>query len=176
MGTVLAGEIAAFAFGYVPAGWAYCNGQMLETAQYPALYAVIGDTYGGDGVGNFALPNLNGRVAVNAGQGPGCSNYAVGQTAGADTVVIDESNLPPHGHTLVGGEVTPYNDAQSVATPGGNAMFSTSNPKFLYANSLTDITAFSTGMSDGAGGPWIPHQNDQPYLTLNICIALYAGG
>lgn len=176
MGTILAGEIGAFAFGYVPMGWAYCNGQQLQIAQYQALYGVIGTTYGGDGTSTFALPNFNGRVAVNVGQAPGTSNYAIGDTAGADTVVIEEANLPPHGHTLVGGEVTPFEINQIVPTPGPTAMFSTSNPKFLYANSTTDLTAFSSDMSDGAGGPWIPHQNDQPYLTLNICIALYDGG
>src|ERR1044072_7289766 len=92
------GEIRAFAGNYAPAGWALCDGSLLSISENQTLYALLGTTYGGDGVNDFGLPDLRGRVVVNNGQGPGLSNYILGMQGGAETVVITQATLPAHTH------------------------------------------------------------------------------
>src|SRR5437016_2915880 len=94
------GFIALFAGNFAPRGWAFCNGQLLLIAQYPALYAVLGTTYGGNGKSTFALPNLQGRAVVNAGQAPGMLNYTFGQAGGAEACVMFPNQMPQHTHPL----------------------------------------------------------------------------
>src|SRR5215510_2856694 len=85
------GEITIFAFNFAPKGWAFCQGQLLPIAQNTALFSLLGTTYGGDGRTTFALPDLRGRVPVGFGQGPGLSNYSLGQKSGAETITLNAS-------------------------------------------------------------------------------------
>src|SRR6478736_3565120 len=92
-------EIRIFGFNFAPTGWALCNGQLLPISQNTALFSLLGTTYGGNGTSNFALPNLQDRMAVGAGQGPGLSNYTLGQTGGTNTATLSVATMPSHNHT-----------------------------------------------------------------------------
>src|SRR3954468_1698553 len=93
-------EIRIFPFNFAPKGWAWCDGQILPLSQNTALFSLLGTTYGGDGKSNFALPDLQGRAPMHAGQGPGLSLHDLGETGGSDTVSLLESEIPSHSHTM----------------------------------------------------------------------------
>jgi microcystin-dependent protein len=173
MAMVLAGEIGTFPFGFEPLGWAYCNGQTLSIEEYGDLFAILGTTYGGDGRTNFALPDLNGRVMVSFGSGPGSINLAMAQKAGLDSVALDLTTMPEHEHVMFGGVVTPENPSQHSWQPTTGAMFSTSAPKPVYEQSVVGGGyPLHVDMIGPVGGS-APHANAQPFLTLNFCIALH---
>src|SRR5688572_18111229 len=90
--------IKMFGGNFAPRGWALCNGQILSIAQNTALFSLLGTTFGGNGQTTFALPDLRGRVPIHPGQGPGLSNYSLGQQAGTETVTLTINNMPAHGH------------------------------------------------------------------------------
>ncbi len=161
------GQILAVGFNYAPIGWAICNGQLMSIAEYSTLYALIGTTYGGDGVSTFALPNLQGRVPLSMGQAPGMPNYAIGQMAGSETVTLTPSQLPSHTHM-----VTASSAAGTTNTPASNTLLA-QNPQSaakLYAPS-SQLTPLSNA-SIGASGGNQPHENLQPLLAINFIIAL----
>jgi microcystin-dependent protein len=155
------GEIRIFGFNFAPRGWALCNGQILSIAQNTALFSLLGTTYGGNGQTTFALPNLQSRVPVHFGQGPGLSPYVLGQQGGTETVTLNTNQMPNHSHLVAASSVSPN------ASRPGNA--------FLAANgayqTAPDGTTMNPAMIQGSGGSQ-PHDNIQPYLTLNFCIAL----
>ncbi|MCP3973971.1 MAG: phage tail protein [bacterium] len=94
------GEISWFAGNFAPRGWALCNGQLLQISQNPALFSVLGTTYGGDGRTTFALPDMRGRSPIHMGTGPGLSNRRLGERGGSETTTISVANLPAHTHTI----------------------------------------------------------------------------
>ncbi|MCX6305169.1 MAG: tail fiber protein [Bacteroidetes bacterium] len=94
------GEIELFGFGYTPNGWAACNGQLMSISENTALFALLGTTYGGDGVNTFGLPDLRGRVPINQGTGPGLTNRVMGQTGGSDYFYLSVPQIPAHAHTV----------------------------------------------------------------------------
>src|ERR1700722_5395883 len=106
MATPFLGQIMIVPYNFAPQGWAFCNGQLLSIAQNTALFALIGTIYGGDGRSNFALPNLQGRVPVGAGQGLGLSEYTIGQSGGEQTHTLDLQEMPEHDHALNGSTTT----------------------------------------------------------------------
>ena len=162
------GEIQVFGFNFPPKGWAQCNGALLPISQNTALFALIGTLYGGDGKTTFALPNLVGRAACNQGQGPGLTNRTMGETFGEATVALTVNQMPSHQHAL-----TLYGQPdQSRRTSGpapGSALTNPSNGSTFVGT--TPSTTFSPNLIGPAGGGQ-PHQNQQPYLATNICIAL----
>ncbi len=157
------GEIRIFGFNFPPAGWAQCNGQLLAIAANDALFALLGTTYGGDGVSTFALPDLRSRVPIHQGQGPGLSPYVIGQMAGVEAVTLTTSQIPQHNHVL--------NAFASTGTgglaPSGGVPANTQGSVNGTAN--TTFAAPAIGPSGGSQ----PHENLQPYLTLNFCISLF---
>jgi len=158
-------EIRIFPFNFAPTGWAFCDGQILPLSQNTALFSLLGTTYGGDGKSNFALPNLQGNAPMHPGQGPGLSLHDLGETGGSETVSLLESEIPSHSHTLKA-DVLDIADT-NVVSP--NASLALSSGGTLYQN------ASNGSMSDNAitpAGGDQPHNNMQPYLTLNFCIAL----
>lgn len=174
-------EIRIFPFNFAPTGWAKCNGQILPLSQNTALFSLLGTTYGGNGQSNFALPNLEGSAARHPGQGPGLGLYDLGQTGGTETVTLINSEMPIHTHRFGGttgaatsqgppDNPTPQNAFTSPAgniwgkVPGGR-----SGSLQLY-HSTPDV-AVNPNCMPVAGGS-LPHNNLQPYLTLNFCIAL----
>jgi microcystin-dependent protein len=158
------GEIRALPYSYAPVNWAYCNGQLLSISQNQTLFSLLGITYGGDGVNNFALPNLQGRAAIHAGSGSGLTPRYVGQQGGYAQVSLVEAQIPNHTHLLqctaaAGSTNAAQNDV--LADTGSNSYQTTaSSPVKLSAQSLATT---GTGAS---------HQNLQPYLPINYCISL----
>jgi len=165
------GEIRIFAGNFAPIDWMMCQGQLLPISTYVALFTVIGNTYGGDGVNNFALPDFRGRVPV----GYNTAGYPLGMKGGSEMATLTENNLPVHSHT---GQVKCANKSESV-TPGGNvpgtAIASGSDaPRNEYVPSagqtLVDLASSCVSI-DPAGGS-AAHQNVQPSMALNFIIAV----
>ena len=158
-------EIRIFAFNFAPKGWAFCDGQLLPISQNTALFSLLGTTYGGDGKSTFALPDIEGRAVMHPGQGPGLSLRDLGEAAGSDTVTLLTSEMPLHTHT-----VSASADDADLAAPTPNHSLAKSQGGFIYgpAAGLTPLAPEAAGPAGGG----LPHNNLQPYLTLNFCIAL----
>ncbi len=157
-------EIRIFPFNFAPTGWAFCDGQLMPISQNTALFALLGTVYGGDGKSTFALPNMQGNVPMQPGQGQGLSLRDLGEMSGVESITLLVSEMPVHTHTVTGDE-----DDGAFKTPanmllgGGNQMYNGTNP------TVNTNLAFQAVAPAGGG---LPHNNMQPYLTLNFCIAL----
>ena len=156
-------EIRIFPFNFAPTGWQQCNGQILAISQFTALFALIGTFYGGNGTSNFALPNFQGNVPVHQGQGPGLSPYTVGETGGSPTVTLLATQVPSHTHTF---SADP-NSKKEITNVANAAPAGAENP--AYSTAAPNTTMSATMLAPGAAA--VPHDNMQPYLTLNFCIA-----
>lgn len=169
MDNIYVGEIRIFSMPFAPKGWAQCNGQLLSIQQNQALFSLLGTTYGGNGTTTFQLPDLRGRVALSFGRSMTGSTYNLGQSAGTENVTLQINNLPMHNHMV-----------KALTTPG-----TTGSPAGAYfANSqdasLQGIPVYVPGgpnaiMNPGAvanAGGNQPHNNMQPSLVTNFCIAL----
>jgi microcystin-dependent protein len=157
------GQIAVFGFNFNPRGYALCNGQLLPINQNQALFSLLGTTYGGNGIQTFALPNLQSRVAVGAGQGPGLSSYSLGQVGGEENHTLLQSEMPQHVHALQASNV-----AGATPSPSGASLAQPSTKMYSTATSLTALAPASIATAGGSQ----PHSNIQPYLIINFCIAL----
>jgi microcystin-dependent protein len=156
------GEIRPAGFNFAPRGWALCQGQILPISQNTALFSLLGTFYGGNGTSTFALPDLQGRVALNAGQGPGLSSYDVGQVGGTESVTLLTSQMPIHNHNVVGSSASANSD-----TPTGR--FPAVSPRTVYGTSVDGFFSSQAVIPDGGGQP---HNNMQPYCVINYIIAL----
>lgn len=158
------GEIMLIAGSYPPSGWALCNGQVLPISNYPALFSLLGTTYGGNGQSTFALPDLRDRVPIHKGQGPGLTNRVQGERSGEASHVLTLAELPAHSHG-----VRVSSAAGSVVSPTGMfpAGVASGDPQF---NTVANIPMSGAAIA-GVGGS-TAHPNLQPYLGLNFCIAL----
>lgn len=160
------GEIRMFAGNFAPIDWQMCNGQLLPISQYAALYAILGNTYGGDGRTNFALPDLRGRVPIHQGQGPNLTAHPIGQNGGLETIALTANQMPSHTHLLAAD-----GNANGKTTPIGN---------FPGAQIATgSLKPYSPGPPSGnmaaaaiapAGGS-APVNLMQPFLSVNFIIA-----
>jgi microcystin-dependent protein len=158
-------EIRIFPFDFAPKGWAFCDGQLLPLSQNTALFSLLGTTYGGDGRSTFALPNLQGRASMHPGQGPGLSPHGLGETGGSETVLLSESAVPAHSHTMMA-----QSNPAGTKTPTGNAVARPARGT-PYAPASANVVAMSSQALAPAGGQ-TPHNNMMPYLTVRFCIAL----
>ncbi len=153
-------EIRMFPFNFAPQGWATCDGQILPISQNTALFSLIGTLYGGNGTSNFALPNLQGRCVMSQGSGLGLSTRNVGDIGGEANHTLLLTEIPAHTHVL--------NVSNTAATltsnDGSDAIGAAATPAFGPAGNTVPMGA-TTGGSE-------PHNNMQPYLTINFCIAL----
>ncbi len=164
------GMIVLYGCNFAPRGWSLCAGQLIPIAQNTALFSLLGTTYGGNGTTTFALPDLRGRVPVGMGQGPGLSNYVIGEQAGSENVTLLQTEMPQHNH---GFKVA--NTSSSLAVPAAGASIANytdinGDGGQLY-KSLSPNIALHPASVGNAGGN-IPHNNMQPYLTMNFCIAM----
>ena len=157
-------EIRIFGFNFPPRGWATCNGQLLPISQNTALFSLIGTFYGGDGKTTFALPNLQGSVPMNQGQSGGTSDRTIGEESGSEAVTLLESEMPVHTHALNAVEST------ATARQPPNQMFAVGEAVSLYRSAQPNTTMNPSMLA--TGGDSLPHNNMQPYLTFNFCIAL----
>ena len=157
-------EIRIFPFNFAPKGWAFCDGQLLPLSQNTALFSLLGTTYGGNGQSNFALPNIQGNGVMHPGQGPGLSLHDLGETSGAETVTLLESEIPSHSHATKAS----VSDATEPAPAGQLLAKGSGIGTYASAGSTTQLNAGAIAPSGGDQ----PHNNMQPYLTLNFCISL----
>jgi len=155
-------EIRIFPFNFPPTGWAFCAGQLMPISQNTALFALLGTVYGGDGKSTFALPNMLDNAPMQPGQGQGLSLRDLGEMSGVESITLLQTEMPVHTHTYGATE-----EAANENNPGDHAPAAGVG---MYATpaALTQM-AFQT-LSPAGGG--LPHNNMQPYLTLNFCIAL----
>lgn len=164
------GEIRIFAGNFAPVGWLLCDGHLRNIKDYLELFSLIGTTYGGDGSTTFAMPNLASRVAVGMGQGPGLSNYALGETQGIEQVNLYDSQLPAHQHPITGSISVITGATSPVASPegayfgdkGGQA-YSPAVGKDSLASTALSGTMQPTGGSDA-------HANVQPVTAVYYII------
>ena len=154
------GEIRMFAGNFAPAGWMFCEGQLLPISEYETLFNLIGTTYGGDGQSTFALPDLRGRVPIHQGNG-----FSLAQTGGAEEITLTVAQMPAHSHALLG---LAGNGAQ--ASPNNNVL-ATSTIVKAYANESATATMAASAISSVGGSQ--PHTNFQPYLCIDFIISLY---
>ena len=153
-------EIRLFAGSFAPRGWALCNGQILSIAQNTALFSLLGTTYGGNGTTTFALPDLRGRVPVHPGQGPSTSTYNLGQQGGTESETLTTSQMPAHAHTLNASSNDETTNRPGGAVPAKGGVYDSPPNVAMHA-----------GAVGNAGGNQ-PHNNIQPYTTLNYMICM----
>jgi microcystin-dependent protein len=162
-------EIRIFSFNFAPTGWALCNGQLLPISQNTALFSLLGTMYGGDGKSTFALPNLQGSVPMFWGQGSGLSLYDQGQASGSETVTLLQTEMPVHSHTMsVSSQLGTENQ---VNVNGAGQLFAMGEGINLYGPANNNLVNMASQALTPAGGS-LPHNNLQPYLVLNFCIAM----
>jgi microcystin-dependent protein len=164
------GQISVFGYGFAPRGWQLCDGQTLPISQNPLLYKVLGTLYGGDGVRNFGLPNLNGNVALGWEPATG-----LGSTGGQATVTLSQQQLPPHGHALIA--TTAVGTKRGTDLPTGSFIgraYNNSGKQKAYTGNYLSAQQPNAEMHPstiGATGGQA-HNNLQPYLGLKLCIAV----
>jgi microcystin-dependent protein len=155
------GQVICVGFSFAPVGWALCQGQVLPIQGNEALYSLIGTTFGGNGQTTFGLPDLQGRTALGMGAQPGGTSYAIGQQGGVESVTLSVNQIPSHGHPANARSAGTGIDPTNSVIAGGQSIFaSASETETMAANALSN-----------AGGSQ-PHENRQPYLTLNWIICL----
>jgi microcystin-dependent protein len=159
-------EIRIVPFNFPPRGWALCNGQLMPISQNTALFSLLGTNYGGDGKSNFALPNMQGNAPMHWGQGPGLTNHDLGEMSGTESVTLLESESPAHAHAL---RASTRPGDNSIPTP--TMSLAVSAGAFAYVGGNPALAGMSPTALAPVGGNQ-PHNNLQPYLTLNFCIAL----
>ena len=154
------GQIQPFGFNFAPRGWAFCNGQLLPIAQNQALFSLLGTIYGGDGRTTFALPDLRGRTPVH----PGANGVTQGQRSGEEAHFLTVAEIPSHVHTARASSAGGNNP-----NPANNVLAAAAPAEVYHGNE--NPVAMRPGTVANAGGGQ-GHDNMQPYLTLNFCIAL----
>ena len=160
MPTPFLGEIKICSFNFAPKGWAMCNGQLLPINQNQALFSLLGTTYGGNGQTTFALPNLEGRVPTHLGSG-----LTEGEAGGEESHTLTLAETPTHTHLLQG------STAQgTTASPTGNVPGTSSGNAYVQQNLQSAVALAAASVTSVGGGQ--AHENRQPFLTLNFCIAL----
>ncbi len=156
-------EVRIVGFNFAPRGWAFCDGQILPINQNQSLYSLLGTTYGGDGRTSFALPDLRGRTPIQSGNSGG-STYQLGQKSGQETHTLSVNEMPQHTHAL-----SASTQAANSGVPTGNVLAASSTPESY--RSPESLAAMGNGTVANVGGGQA-HNNMQPYLAVNFCIAL----
>jgi microcystin-dependent protein len=155
------GEIRMFAGNFAPAGWMFCEGQLLPISEYETLFNLIGTTYGGDGQSTFQLPDLRGRLPMHQGNG-----FTLAETGGVETVTLTTSTIPTHSHPFLGtvnlANATAPNNATLAQLSGGVKLYT----------AVSGATPMSPNMIGSTGGSQ-PHDNFQPYLCIDFIISLF---
>ena len=163
------GEIRMFGGNFAPSGWAMCNGQLLSISQNTALFSILGTTFGGNGIQTFGLPDLRGRLPVHWGQGPGLSNYVLGQMSGTENVTLTSNQMPAHTH----GVNASTNGADQNSPAGAiwaAALDSNQQPVTAYTKTAANTTMAPNAV--GLAGNNLPFGIIQPILCVTFIIAL----
>jgi microcystin-dependent protein len=154
------GEIRMFAGNFAPAGWMFCEGQLLPISEYETLFNLIGTTYGGDGQSTFALPDLRGRLPLHFGNG-----FTLAETGGVETVTLTVAQIPQHTHAFLASTAT-----GDQVSPAGNVAASSFNVT-PYINDVANGNMNAGAISSTGGSQ--PHNNFQPYLCVDFIISLF---
>jgi len=154
------GEIRMFAGNFAPAGWMFCEGQLLPISEYETLFNLIGTTYGGDGQATFALPDLRGRIPLHFGNG-----FTLAETGGTETITLTVSQIPAHTHALLASTTN-----GNQVSPLGNVLASSFNVA-PYINDVTNGNMAASAVTSVGGSQ--PHNNFQPYLCVDFIISLF---
>jgi len=153
------GEIRMFAGNFAPAGWMFCEGQLLPISEYETLFNLIGTTYGGDGQSTFALPDLRGRLPLHQGNG-----FILAETGGAEEITLTVSQIPAHSHPMLAAAIVPNN-----SNPGGG--FTAQPTASIYNNGTSPVNMSAAAIGSTGGSQ--PHTNFQPYLCVDFIISLF---
>jgi len=157
-------EIRIFGFNFPPKGWAFCDGQLLPISQNTALFSLVGTYYGGDGKSTFALPDFQGSAPMHQGNN-NQSDHFLGEVGGTSSVQLLQSEMPVHTHTI-----NVSNGPANLQAPASDRILGRANNNvYLDTPGTLGLMALDSLATAGAG---FPHNNMQPYLTLNFCIAL----
>ena len=154
-----------FGGNFAPRNWAFCQGQLLPIAQNQALFSLLGTTYGGDGRTTFGLPNLQGRVPMGAGNGPGLSGRRIGEMGGVETVVLNTNEIPSHSHATT---VNVSNAPGEESTVSGQVIAN-------HAGAFSEEPVAGQtlgGVTSAAAGGNQAHTNVQPYTVVNYVICM----
>jgi len=154
------GEIRMFAGNFAPAGWMFCEGQLLPISENETLFQLIGTTYGGDGESTFALPDLRGRIPIHQGNG-----FILAETGGAEEITLTVSQIPAHSHAFLGST-----NVSQDTTPQGKVV-GQSGSALLYIQDTTDSNMSAQAVGSVGGSQ--PHTNFQPYLCVDFIISLF---
>ena len=167
MTTPYLGEVQIFGFNFAPYGWALCNGATLNISQYSALFSLLGTNYGGNGSSTFQLPNLTTRAPCSQGTGLGLTPRQIGESFGESAHTLISTEMPMHVHSAQAFGGTGTRSPQ----PAANASFTSSGLFEVYNNNQqSNTTLLPTTVATSGGSQ--PHENRQPYLAVNFCIAL----
>jgi microcystin-dependent protein len=156
------GEIRMFAGNFAPAGWMFCEGQLLPISEFETLFNLIGTTYGGDGQSTFQLPDLRGRLPIHQGNG-----FTLAETGGVETVTLTTSQIPGHSHPFLCS-----NDAGATKNPPGNVLATVTAGSIYVQQPPVSASALNAGTITSTGGSQ-PHDNFQPYLCVDFIISLF---
>lgn len=154
------GEIRMFGGNFAPAGWMFCEGQLLPISENETLFQLIGTTYGGDGESTFALPDMRGRVPIHQGSG-----FTLAETGGAEEITLTVNQIPAHGHPLLGTV-----NIGGGSAPANNVLAQSSTVK-LYSTVAPSVALGSSSITNAGGSQ--PHNNFQPYLCVDFIISLF---
>ena len=155
------GEIRMFAGNFAPAGWMFCEGQLLPISENETLFQLIGTTYGGDGQSTFSLPDMRGRLPIHTGNG-----FILAETGGLEEVTLTSNQIPVHNHPVLATE-----NLAIAASPAGAYLSSTNTGQKIYSSATPTIN-MSPNLIGATGGSQ-PHTNFQPYLCINFIISLF---
>jgi microcystin-dependent protein len=166
------GQITLYPYSFAPYGWMDCVGQLLPISQYTALFSLLGTQFGGDGRSNFALPDLQGRVAVGMGTAPVGTIYDMGEAGGTETVTLTTATLGPHTHNLnaVTSDGTTNAPAGAVLAAAASGAPRDQNKGNIYNPTTTNTPLVAASVALAGNG--LPHNNIQPMLVLRYCIAI----
>ena len=156
-------EVRIVGFNFAPRGWAFCDGQILPINQNQSLYSLLGTTYGGDGRTSFALPDLRGRTPIHVGRSNGGGDHLLGQKSGEETHTLAANEMPQHDHVLQATNNTPSSDQ-----PTGHVFSKAAGSVYGNFGSTQNLASASVANVGGSQA----HENMQPYLAINFCIAL----
>jgi len=160
------GQVIAVGFNFAPVGWQLCDGSLLPISQNPALFSLLGTTFGGDGQATFGVPDLRGRVVLGAGQGPGLQPYVLGAIGGAESVALTSAQFASHTHALAAATTA------TTPTPGTGVVLGTpaaATPMYASAGASSTLAGSTVTASSGGGGA---HENRQPTTTVTYIISL----
>ena len=164
------GQIIMFGGTFAPRSWAFCDGQLLSISSYPALFSILGTTYGGNGQTTFSLPDLRGRIPLGPRNGPGLSDYRLGQKSGIETVTLSTTQIPSHTHTATANAVEPAGNSNDAEGNYWADDLGVSSGTYHTGPANATMNAGAISVANAGGNQ--SHENRQPNLGINFIIAL----